>query len=172
MIKPDAIPAKFKEDLAIGKQGENTVLEFLSNNKESKFYIIQKNTGTNVKAVDLKVLYDGKWELFELKTENYCGTKNLYLEVLSDEDKETPGGVFRAAIEDAKFISHYFLGKKILYIYDVQKYLEIACKLLLEHHPTGHDLDKIKNADFISRGVSMPLTYFKDALIETHTILE
>jgi hypothetical protein len=145
---------KWENQLDIGNKGESCFLKKYPNFSKikegySKNDFICKNTG----------------HIVELKSENYDSrkTNNIFVEVFSNFEKRTPGGVFRS--NDADTLIHYFIKDNKAFIYDVQRFIETIRVLDLSGKGI-ETLMKIPNDSYYTAGKPINRDFVKTALIE------
>jgi hypothetical protein len=105
----------FGEDLPFGQQRERELLMLAGG-------WLVKNNLDNPKAPDLRT---ASGELMELKSERYPYGGNLGLEIISNQNTGSAGGVFRAKKEHAKYYSHLMIDN-VLIIFETDRLLDFV----------------------------------------------
>lgn len=101
----------FNKDLAFGNESE----AYLVSTYPDKFELLD---GRNA---DLKLKESGK--LFELKTERRSDlqTANIFVERISNKNKMTVGGPWKAKEDGCEYIAYLFWPTKNIFVYPVKK---------------------------------------------------
>lgn len=103
----------FNKDLAFGNEAERWLLS------QYPDLLALLDSGRNGDLVTKSGL------ILELKAERRTSTstKNIFMEVLSNKVKKTPGGCWQAAINGCTYMAYLFWADKKLFVYDVKKLL-------------------------------------------------
>lgn len=143
-------PSKFHEDLKFGQEAEALVARFMKweqlDGRHSDF-----------------LTQDG--EAIELKTDRRDSrtSPNVFLEVFSNLEKQSPGGPFQAFGRGSTLYAYYFAVDKRLFVYD-------TVKLLKHLEANKYKVHRILNRGWITTGVAVPRSNLDGALIGEYRV--
>ena len=92
---------------------------------------------------------------------------NFFMETISNDHRQTPGGVYRAQEEGVTFFVYMFEEPFRLFAMDVEK----TDKRVRELIETGwYRKCRIKNRHYYTEGYPLPIVEFKDCMVDLNTI--
>jgi len=151
----------FHEQNAIGKRGEKLFLQKCPQWRSN-------NLAENCKEPDFKDAHGRKLELkFDVSARAHRDVDghqlNFFMETISNDRKQTPGGVFRAKKEGVEFFVYMFEKPCRMFVLDVKK----TEKRVKELVATGWYIKRrIKNRFYYTEGYTLPITKFNSCLTD------
>lgn len=147
----------FKEQLSISEKSINEIkAKLISINCE----LLETNL-TNKKAVDAVIKLNDMEVSAEIKSEIRADDRNIFIETISNTDKQTIGGPRRALLENAELIVYHFMQNNVVYIFETKKLVEATDKLISEYPETKKF---IKNKNYYTEGYALSLRTVLDTL--------
>ena len=149
----------FHEQNAVGQRGEKLFLE-----KHPEWSA--NNLAEHCKEPDFKDKHGRKLELkFDVspraRRDAHGFQLNFFMETVSNDRKNTPGGVFRAMDEGVEFYVYMFDKPFRMFVLDVKKTAQRVRELV----DTGwYRKCKIKNRYYYTEGYALPITEFKTCM--------
>lgn len=149
----------FHEQNAIGQRGERL---FLGQHPEWS----ANNLNEHCKEPDFKDEHGRKLELkFDVspraRRDKNGAQLNFFMETISNDTKQTPGGVFRAQQEGVDFYVYMFEQPFRMFILDVNK----TAKRVQDLIDTGwYRKCRIKNRYYYTEGYPLPIEEFKSCI--------
>lgn len=155
----------FAAQNAVGREAERAFLRMM----EGQY--VSNNSGKNVTSPDFRHMLSGR--LLELKRDTYdcaAGQGNMFAERISNSNKQTDGGPWRAKKEGVALFAVWYvpkteemstqtytlqeemLGRRRLYVYETDK----LCSFLDERLDTFRK-HEIQNRAYITIGYTVPL---------------
>lgn len=119
------------------------------------------------KEPDFKDRYGRKLELkFDVsnraRRDSQDRQLNFFMETISNDRKQTPGGVFRAKKEGVEFYAYMFEKPFRIFVLDVKK----TSAKIKELIATGwYRKCKIKNRYYYTEGYALPIVEFKSCIV-------
>lgn len=92
---------------------------------------------------------DGK--TLELKTDYYCMTKtdNLFIECISNNTKNTPGGPWQAASKNIDFFAYLYIKNSVVLLFDTRALIDFLDK-------AAYPERRIPNKGYVTIGFLVP----------------
>lgn len=155
----------FHEQNAIGKRGEEL---FLKMHPEWR----ANNLAEDCKEPDFKDQYGRKLELkFDVsnraRRDSQGNQLNFFMETISNDRKQTPGGVARAKKEGVEFYVYMFENPFRTFILDVKK----AAAKINELVATGwYRKCRIKNRYYYTEGYALPIKEFESCFADLNRL--
>lgn len=151
----------FHEQNAIGQRGEEL---FLKLHPEWR----ANNLADNCKEPDFKDSHGRKLELkFDVsnraRRDSQGHQLNFFMETISNDLKQTPGGVARAKKEGVEFYVYMFEKPFRMFVLDVKKTLVKINELVA----TGwYRKCRIKNRYYYTEGYALPIAKFESCIVK------
>ncbi len=151
----------FHEQNAIGQRGEAL---FLKMHPEWR----ANNVAEKCKEPDFKDCYGRKLELkFDVSVRARRDANgyqlNFFMETISNDRKQTPGGVARAKKEGVEFYVYMFEKPFRMFVLDVKKTTAKIKELIA----TGwYRKCRIKNRYYCTEGYALPIAKFKSCIVK------
>lgn len=151
---------KFNEQNQIGQEGEALF--------QSLFPQFKANNKNNVKDPDFVDEQGRKAEIkFDVSARAKRDTEgrqlNFFMETISNNQRNTPGGIFRAAKEGCQFYVYIFKNPQRVFVMDVQKALAKTNELI---ETNWYRQCRIKNPNYYTIGYALPIAMYKDTFVE------
>ena len=151
----------FQTQNDIGKRGEAL---FLSKYPAWKAH----NNGENYKNPDfidsLKRTLELKFDVSARARRDRDGFQlNFFMETISNDQKQTPGGVFRAYQEGVTFFVYMFEEPFRIFVLDVAKTCARTRQLIESNR---YRKCRIKNRYYFTEGYPLPIEEFQDCLVD------
>ena len=151
----------FHEQNNIGKRGESLFIKkypkWKANNLEEK-----------CKEPDFKDKYGRKLELkFDVskraRRDKNGLQLNFFMETISNDRKQTPGGVFRAQKENVEFYVYMFEEPFRIFVLDVNKTVKRMKELI---DTNWYRKCRIKNRYYYTEGYALPISEFESCFVD------
>lgn len=145
---------KFQEQLKMGNEGEAAFLKFYAKRKPVK----------SVQNRDYDFLIDGDKKV-ELKTDQHCltETENFFIETVSDEENNSPGGPYRAARDSVDYFVYYFSKNKIFFWFEPISLCRLVDKIIAKGKEKPK---KINNKSWITVGYAIKRDSLKEICLK------
>jgi len=151
----------FHQQNAIGKRGEDLFLK--------KFpQWSANNLAEQCKEPDFKDAHGRKLELkFDVseraRKDKNGNQLNFFMETVSNDRKNTPGGVFRAKKEGVEFFVYMFENPLRIFVLDVQKTEKRIRELIATN---WYRKKRIKNRYYYTEGYALPISEFSSCMTD------
>ena len=155
----------FHKQNAIGQRGEKLFLKLYPEWKAN-------NLAEKCKEPDFKDCYGRKLELkFDVSTRARRDSKgyqlNFFMETISNDSKQTPGGVARAKKEGVEFYVYMFEEPFRIFVLDVKKTDKKIKELIATDR---YRKCRIKNMYYCTEGYALPITGFNSCIVKLNRL--
>ena len=127
------------------------------------------NNNKDVKNPDLvhistKALSEVKYDESTRAMRDRNGNQlNFFIEVYSDNDRQTLGGPFRANEEGVDYLVYIFADPFKIYILNTRKLKKVACRII--RNLTKNDEKYIPNNGYQTMGYALPISEFNECIV-------
>lgn len=151
---------KFHAQNTIGKEGESLFQTLYPQFKANNVSNVTEPDFVDDKGRKAEI----KFDVSERARRNAHGEQiNFFIETISNDNRQTPGGLLRAQQEGVDFYVYMFKKPQRVFIMDVNKAVDTMNKLI----ETGwYRKCRIRNPGYYTIGYPLPIEKFKDCFVE------
>lgn len=150
---------KFHQQNEIGKRGEELF--------QKLYPQFRPNNVSDVKAPDF---IDDQGRIAEIKLDVSTRARrdkdghqlNFFMETISNDRRNTPGGLLRAQQEGVHFYVYMFENPQRVFVMDVEKAVAKMQELI---NTNWYRQCRIKNPNYYTIGYPLPIEMFKDTFV-------